>query len=623
MHNPIVCLNQTNKSSSNHNIRSTRFSPVSSCFVLTSYRSRTHLLLQTLVASLFLLLLPAISLAAQVTLQWDQNDPAPDGYCVYQRLSGSAYDYDNPVWPADGNPSTATTCTIGSLTEGQTYHFVVRANVGNTFSGNSNEVTYQVPASQPPAQNQAPVAEAGNNQSAQAGTTVSINGSGSSDPDGDALSYRWTQSSGTAVILNGANAAQCTFTAPDVAANTTLSFELTVTDGSGLSDSDTCLVLVSPAQQEPDNDNDGIPDAQDPDDDNDGMPDTWENRYGLNTFVNDAGDDADNDGITNLEEYQEGTNPTVQDGNRAPLKPTITSPGNGDTGQSMTLWLQANAFNDPNPTDSHDLTQWEIKAGQMVVLDIRTTENDLTKLKVPRMVLDPSTQYTARVRYFDSSEEPSPWSDSVTFTTDQDHNDQNNNRIPDDQEVSSHTDMNRDGTPDISQETTIKSVQTFDDQYLIGVTIGTNATGIESASSVDPTTLETLPPKSNGLAYGLVGYKINVSKQGDVANSTIYLSDPVGSDISWGCYDSVDGWRDCTDTTTVDGDGLVVTRTLQDGGAEDADGTANGVIVDLSGPAVAQSSSPGSSLDMSDGGTAASGGGGGAGCFIGSVFGSK
>jgi len=55
--------------------------------------------------------------------------------------------------------------------------------------------------------NTAPVANAGPDQTAPVGTTVSLNGSGSSDADGDALSYAWTLQSapaGSAAALTGA-----------------------------------------------------------------------------------------------------------------------------------------------------------------------------------------------------------------------------------------------------------------------------------------------------------------------------------------------------------------------------------------------------------------------------------
>ncbi|MBA4387871.1 MAG: hypothetical protein C0404_07810 [Verrucomicrobia bacterium] len=55
---------------------------------------------------------------------------------------------------------------------------------------------------------------------------------------------------------------------------------------------------------------DGIPDTNDPDDDNDGIPDVWESANGLNQRnTSDAAQDADGDGLTNLQEYIAGTNP--------------------------------------------------------------------------------------------------------------------------------------------------------------------------------------------------------------------------------------------------------------------------------------------------------------------------
>ncbi|GIK36978.1 MAG: hypothetical protein BroJett011_08110 [Chloroflexota bacterium] len=52
---------------------------------------------------------------------------------------------------------------------------------------------------------------------------------------------------------------------------------------------------------------------QDPDADDDGMPDQWEADNGLDPQINDANGDLDHDGLANLEEYQKGTNPNDAD----------------------------------------------------------------------------------------------------------------------------------------------------------------------------------------------------------------------------------------------------------------------------------------------------------------------
>lgn len=77
----------------------------------------------------------------------------------------------------------------------------------------------------------APNAIAGANQTVASGAQVSLDGSGSNDPDGDALSYQWTQLSGPPVTLANATAATATFTAPSVNSDSLLRFELTVSDG--------------------------------------------------------------------------------------------------------------------------------------------------------------------------------------------------------------------------------------------------------------------------------------------------------------------------------------------------------------------------------------------------------
>jgi hypothetical protein len=93
--------------------------------------------------------------------------------------------------------------------------------------------------------NTPPVADAGADQTVDEQSAVTLDGTGSSDGDGDTLSYEWTQTAGPTVALDDPTVAQPTFTAPDVSAATVLTFELTVDDGTA-TDSDLVDVTVQP-----------------------------------------------------------------------------------------------------------------------------------------------------------------------------------------------------------------------------------------------------------------------------------------------------------------------------------------------------------------------------------------
>jgi len=78
--------------------------------------------------------------------------------------------------------------------------------------------------------NDVPVADAGPDQIGVPSGQITLDGSASYDPDGDVITYQWTQIAGPNVTLNGATNAKATFTSVD---SQSYAFRLTVKDTYG------------------------------------------------------------------------------------------------------------------------------------------------------------------------------------------------------------------------------------------------------------------------------------------------------------------------------------------------------------------------------------------------------
>ena len=99
--------------------------------------------------------------------------------------------------------------------------------------------------------NDAPTANAGADKTVTEGASVTLDGTDSSDPDASTtLTYSWARKSGetdNAVTLTDADKTSASFTAPnDIAADATLTFVLTVSDGTA-SHTDEVVITVTGA----------------------------------------------------------------------------------------------------------------------------------------------------------------------------------------------------------------------------------------------------------------------------------------------------------------------------------------------------------------------------------------
>jgi PKD domain len=118
----------------------------------------------------------------------------------------------NPAVPTFVAPTT------GALTN---YRFQLTVSDGQQIS--TAIVNFQtIP------QHHAPTANAGAAETVGYGEMVTLDGTASTDPDGNPLTYTWTQTGGPTVVLNYADPAKPTFTAPS--STGPLTFSLTVGD---------------------------------------------------------------------------------------------------------------------------------------------------------------------------------------------------------------------------------------------------------------------------------------------------------------------------------------------------------------------------------------------------------
>jgi uncharacterized protein (TIGR03382 family) len=181
------------------------------------------------------------------------------GAAVFLDASASTDDNGDPlgfVWTQVAGPAVTLASTKSALTgftapqvSAQTVlTFQVTASDGKLDGTDTIDVVIEGPAA-----NRPPVAHAGPGRRTAAGGAVFLDGTLSTDPDGDPLTFAWTQKSGPSVTLTNASAALAGFTAPGLEAGTELVFELQVSDGrGGMSAALTTVTVEVPPVDQPD-----------------------------------------------------------------------------------------------------------------------------------------------------------------------------------------------------------------------------------------------------------------------------------------------------------------------------------------------------------------------------------
>jgi hypothetical protein len=88
------------------------------------------------------------------------------------------------------------------------------------------------------------IADAGDDRTVSEGTSVILNGSNSKSNQSVILSYVWKQIPNPNITIGGANTMIWSFIAPNISTDTTLTFELVVTDDRGITSTDEVNIIV-------------------------------------------------------------------------------------------------------------------------------------------------------------------------------------------------------------------------------------------------------------------------------------------------------------------------------------------------------------------------------------------
>ena len=266
--------------------------------------------------------------------------------------------------------------------------------------------------------------------------------------------------------------------------------------------------------------------------------------------------------------------------NQAPDQPGLLFPGEGAQDVSLTPLLEIAGFTDPDAEDDHGATRWQIATDdsfEQLILDVTIdrsrTNNYLVNFLVPDGALCSEQLYYWRASVKDVHDGESKWSEIFTFTTaTKVQADVNNNGVADDMEPG-YSDLDNDGRNDNDQPL-MRVYKSRKGQSLIGINAVEGVSRINCFTSIDPESIPDEPrPK---LRYGLMVFNVALNQIGGTARFELYLPEKPRIEARWYKYDPINGWYEFP--VEIDGDKYYIEIT--DGGFGDADGVANGIIVD-------------------------------------------
>ena len=261
-----------------------------------------------------------------VTVTFNELPPVIEGFTASPNTitGGESTTLSWNITGADGaninNGIGSVDASGGSISVSPDTTTIYTLTVTNSGGSVSASLSVTVEEYVPP---QSPIADAGPNQVADEGTTVTLNGLNSTDPDGTIVSYSWEQTAGELVDLSDSWTPEISFTSPDVDMDgESLSFQLTVMDNDGLETQDECIVNVVWVNEPPSAD---------------AGPD--QSVYSGDEVVLDATMSSDvDDGIATYS-WEQIEGPSVALSGENSVQATFLAPDVGDGGEALTFVL--------------------------------------------------------------------------------------------------------------------------------------------------------------------------------------------------------------------------------------------------------------------------------------------
>ncbi|NIQ37675.1 MAG: hypothetical protein GTN81_03695 [Proteobacteria bacterium] len=422
--------------------------------------------------------------------------------------------------------------------------------------------------------NRPPVSNAGPDQTVNEGTTVSLDGSNSSDPDDGIASYLWEQTAGVPVSLSNPTTVRPAFLSPDVGPNGgSLTFRLTVADNGGLQSTDSSVVNITWIN--------GPPVAN-------AGPDQTVNEGTTVTLDGSNSSDPD-DGIASyLWEQTAGVSVTLSD--PTAVRPNFPAPNVGPNGGSLTFRLTVSDGGGLKSTDIATVNiSWVNVPPRADAGPDQTVDEGMTVTLDGSNSSDPDDGIASYL-WKQTAGTPVTLSDPTaaapTFVT-----------APvgaGGAVFSFHMTVTDTGGLQVSDGVSVTVRDNGEDGFLADVITfktPTNETmglrvesggNIVSLTAIDPSTIPEARNRPKRMIYGMVDMKIKSDTVGGTAHVTLYFPTAVPQGYKWYKYTPSDGWRKYQRYTVFNSSRDQVTATLVDGGIGDDDGVANGIIVDPS-----------------------------------------